>query len=456
MTPSLTHHSLRRRLLLLLLASIALFATVQGVGAYRGALQQADAMFDYHLQQMAHSMRSGYLRQLPPGVDADDDVDFLVQIWGPDGVRLFRSPRSLLPQSAVLGFSDLTVQGNAYRVYTVQTPLQTVQIAQDMSARNARARALAVRAVLPVALLAPLLMLVVGWVVTHSLAPVERTRRQVAARAADDLSPLAEAGLPDEVRPLVQELNGLFGRVRSAFEAQQNFVADAAHELRSPLAALKLQAQALRPRADASPPEPAAQEAAVARLNQGIDRAIRMVEQLLALARAEGTAQPGRTTVLDLQQAVRLAVGDALPLAQASGIDLGLAPGAMTDPLPVHGDAEALRMLLRNLIENAIKYTPAPGQVDVGLRRDAQAAVLTVEDSGPGVAVEDRERVFDRFYRAPDAAGRSPSGGSGLGLAIVRAIAQQHGARVTLGSSARLGGLEVQVRFLPDPSAHPV
>ncbi|MBX3652911.1 MAG: sensor histidine kinase N-terminal domain-containing protein [Ramlibacter sp.] len=443
------HHSLRQRLLLLLLATIALFATAQGIGAYRGALQQADAMFDYHLQQMAHSMRSGYLRQLPPGVDNDDDLEFLVQIWGADGVRLFRSPRSLLPQSAVLGFSDLTVQGNAYRVYTLQTPLQTVQIAQDVSARDARARALAVRAVLPVALMAPLLMLVVGWVVSRSLAPVDRARRQVAARAADDLSPLAEGGLPDEVRPLVQELNGLFARVRDAFEAQQNFVADAAHELRSPLAALKLQAQALRHPASGLPPDPVAQEAAVARLNQGIDRAIRMVEQLLALARAEGTEPPGASGPVDLQQVVRLAVGDALPLAQAAGIDLGMGPQALTGAAAVQGDSEALRMLLRNLIDNAIKYTPAPGQIDIDLRQDGGATLLTVEDSGPGIAPTDRDRVFDRFYRAADAASLGTAGGSGLGLAIVRAIAQRHGASLRLDSSRRLGGLLVEVRFPP-------
>jgi two-component system OmpR family sensor kinase len=433
-------HSLRRRLLLLLLGAIALFAAIQGVSAYRGALQQADDMFDYHLQQMAHSMRAGALRQLPPGVVLDEDGDFLVQIWGPDGVQLFRSPRSALPQSAILGFSDVTVQGTPYRVYTVQTPLQTVQIAQDMSARNARARALALQAVLPVVLMAPLLMLVVGWVVSRSLAPVERARRQVALRAADDLSPLADSGLPDEVRPLVQELNGLFARVHAAFESQQHFVADAAHELRSPLAALKLQAQALR----GGPADAHTHEAAVARLNQGIDRAIHLVEQLLALARAEGGAAPHLAPVA-LLDVVRLAMGDALPAAQAAGIDLGVCDAAGAPALPVNGDAPALRMMLRNLIDNAIKYTPSPGQVDVSLRQDGAHAVLAVEDSGPGIAPGERERVFDRFYRSSGAAAQAR--GSGLGLAIVQAIAQRHGATVQLDTSPRLGGLRVQVRL---------
>jgi two-component system OmpR family sensor kinase len=150
-----------------------------------------------------------------------------------------------LPARAVLGFSDLTHDGVRYRVYSLQTAEQTIQIAQDMDDREARARALAARAVLPMAVIAPLLMLALWLVIRRSLAPLERTRQQVAARALDDLSPLPEAGLPDEVRPLVQELNLLFGRLGVAVDAQQSFVAHAAHELRSPLTALKLQAQAL-------------------------------------------------------------------------------------------------------------------------------------------------------------------------------------------------------------------
>lgn len=459
-------HSLRKRLLLLLLASIALFAAIQGVGAYRSALQQADALFDYHLRQMAHAMPRGADPRPPPG--DEEDFDFLVQIWGPDGAQLFRSPRSALPRSGVLGFSDVTVQGQAFRVYTVQTPWQTVQIAQDLDARNARARAIAAHAVLPVALMAPLLMLVVWWVVSRSLAPVERARRQVAVRAADDLSPLAADGLPDEVRPLVDELNGLFGRVREAFEAQQNFVADAAHELRSPLAALKLQAQALR--------GGGGDEAAIARLNQGIDRAIHLVEQLLALARAEGapasvsssraegaptsvsssradgtpaSASPSRandaSTRADLQDVIREAVGDVLPRARAAGIDLGLSPDALASPALVTGDAAALRMMLRNLLDNAVKYTPAPGRVDVDLRAEGAAYVLTVDDSGPGIAPAERTRVFDRFYRAPAAHGTAT--GSGLGLSIVQAIARRHGAQLALDTAPGLGGLRVQVRL---------
>ena len=443
-------HSLRRRLLWFVLVAILLAAVLQALTAYRGALRQADAMFDDHLQQMARSLRGGVPLGLPQVQDDDGSgFDLYVQIWGQDGTQIFRSTRSALPPRAVLGFSDVEANGNRYRVYTLQTPLQTVQIAQDLSARTARARTLALQAVMPFAWLTPLLMLAVWWIIKRSLAPIERTRRAVASRVADDFSPLADGGLPDEVRPLVDELNLLFSRVRGAFEAQKNFVADAAHELRSPLTALKLQAQALR-RADA---DPAVREAGITRLNLGLDRAIRLVEQLLLLAREEaGTGQMSSSAGrVDLQQVVQLAVADVLPQARLKHIDLGLTENSPAQEiLEVNAQAEALRILLRNLLENAIKYTPPDGQVDVSLEEKQGQPVLTVEDSGPGIEPDNRQRVFDRFFRASDAALET---GSGLGLAIVKAIADRHGAALALNRSERLGGLKVEVRF---PAALPL
>ena len=449
-------HSLRKRLLWFVLAAILGVAVMQAGTVYRSALQQADAMFDEHLRQMARSLRSGVPFALPlDEAEAEDRFEVYVQIWGLDGTQIFRSTRSALPPRAVLGFSDVEAHGNRYRVYTLQTALQTVQIAQNLDARSARARALAVRAVLPFVLLTPLLMLAVWWVISRSLAPIERARRQVAGRRADDLSPLAAEGLPDEVRPLVDELNLLFGRVRGAFEAQKHFVADAAHELRSPLTALKLQAQALRRNGGT----PAEHEAGIARLNQGIDRAIRLVEQLLALAReeaggTEGMAGQGAAAVpVDLQEVIKLAVADVLPHALHKQIDLGMLAGnpqqQEQQALQVTGQAEALRVLLRNLLDNAVKYTPAGGRVDVSLASRDGGAELSVEDSGPGIAEHDRERVFDRFFRADQGGGSAdaaPPTGSGLGLAIAGDIAARHGGRLEL-LDAHDGGPGLRARL---------
>jgi two-component system OmpR family sensor kinase len=431
--------SLRARLLWFLLAAIVLAAGTQAFIAYRTVLKEADDIFDYHMQQMALSLRAG----LPPSStvgglgSGEENFEFVVQIWTADGIRIFESAaRAALPQRAVLGFSNVQARGTNYRVFSMQTGALVIQVAQDMAARRNMAGTLALRTVGPIVLAAPLLMLVVWWVVSQSLAPVARVRRQVSQRQADDLSPVSEEDLPEEVRPLVQELNLLFARVRRAFEAQKNFVADAAHELRSPLSALKLQVQGLRRASDE-----AGREVAIGRLVAGIDRATRLVEQMLALARHEANAAAGvRRESVNLQEVVRLAVSDAIAAAQARQIDIGI---VRADPVELLGQADALRMMLRNLLDNAVKYTPEGGRVDVSIHALVDGVEVSVEDSGPGLPAEEHQRVINRFYRS----GEPQAPGSGLGLAIVKSIADLHGATVSLGRSESLGGLRVALRF---------
>ncbi|WP_440967039.1 ATP-binding protein [Massilia sp. GER05] len=434
-------HSLRGRLLWFLLAAITIAAVAQASIAYRTALNDADQIFDYHMQQMALSLRSRVPLTSTENADADTPIsgndDLVVQVWSPDGVRVFRSAsHAHLPQRAVLGFSNVRANGTTYRIFSIQTDNQTVQVAQDLAVRRSMASNLALRTLGPIAVMMPILMLVVWWVVSGSLEPVARVRKQVASRQADDLSPVSEAGLPDEVRPLVQELNLLFGRVRTAFDAQQHFVADAAHELRTPLAALKLQVQSLE-RSDS----PDAKRVAVGRLTAGIERATRLVEQLLVLARQEASVAGGAPRQpVDIAGAAKRAVAELASVAAAKQIDLGL---QRADSAEVEGQPDALMILLRNLIDNAIKYTPEGGTVDVSVVAEHRGVTVTVEDSGPGIPPAERERVFDRFYRVPG----SDAKGSGLGLAIIKSIAERHGAALALGESKRLGGLEAAVTF---------
>ncbi|MFS2023791.1 ATP-binding protein [Massilia sp. CT11-137] len=434
-------HSLRGRLLWFLLAAITIAAVAQASIAYRTALNDADQIFDYHMQQMALSLRSRVPLTSTENADADTPIsgndDLVVQVWSPDGVRVFRSAsHAHLPQRAVLGFSNVRANGTTYRIFSIQTDNQTVQVAQDLAVRRSMASNLALRTLGPIAVMMPILMLVVWWVVSGSLEPVARVRKQVASRQADDLSPVSEAGLPDEVRPLVQELNLLFGRVRTAFDAQQHFVADAAHELRTPLAALKLQVQSLE-RSDS----PDAKRVAVGRLTAGIERATRLVEQLLVLARQEASVAGGAPRQpVDIAGAAKRAVAELASVAAAKQIDLGL---QRADSAEVEGQPDALMILLRNLIDNAIKYTPEGGTVDVSVVAEHRGVTVTVEDSGPGIPPAERERVFDRFYRVPG----SDAKGSGLGLAIIKSIAERHGATLALGESKRLGGLEAAVTF---------
>ena len=434
-------NSLRARLLGLLLLAIVLTATAQSLVVYRLARAEADGIFDYHMQQMAQALRNGVAMPTMPALDDEltgsDDFDFVVQVWSVDGTRLFRSgAKAELPQQPAMGFSEMQVAGAPYRVYSLQTRTQVIQVAQDMAPRRAMARTLALRTVAPIVWMAPLLMLVAWWVVSASLRPVARVRQQVAERQADDLSTLQETGIPDEIAPLVHELNLLFVRVREAFDAQRYFVADAAHELRSPLAALRLQVQGLQRARDE-----ATRELALERLLAGIDRATRLVEQLLLLARQQARASSGEpaqpVVLVDL---VRAALADAAVLAQQRQIDLGLVRGDAGETL---GHPAALSILLRNLLDNAIRYTPEGGRVDVSVQHEGGALLLSVDDSGPGIAEADRARVVDRFYRVQG----SPAGGSGLGLAIVQAIAQLHSAPLALSNAPGLGGLRVQLHF---------
>lgn len=439
--PRLPVHSLRARLIGLLLLAIVFAAGLQAWVVYRQARAEADAIFDYHMEQMAQALRAGVA---VPGLSLGGEeplpqeaFDFFVQVWTHDGLRVFQSGTSAdLPQRAVLGFSNIEVDGKPYRVYSMQSRSQVIQVAQDMRPRQTMARALAWRTVLPIAWMAPLLMLVAWGVVSASLAPVARVRRQVAAREADELAEVGEEGLPDEIRPLVHELNLLFARVRQAFDAQKHFVAEAAHELRSPLAALRLQVQGLQ-----RAPDDATRQQATERLLAGIDRATRLVEQLLMLARQQAQPSSGEPAQpVSLAALAAQVVADAAPLAVARQIDLGLGEA---DTGQVNGHAERLRILLANLVDNALKYTPAGGTVDVTVRREAGQLVLAVEDSGPGIPEADRARVLDRFYRVPG----SQATGSGLGLAIASAIAQLHGATLTLDRSPRLGGLRIGLRL---------
>ncbi|WP_439519816.1 ATP-binding protein [Hydrogenophaga sp.] len=442
----LSLNSLRTRLLGLLLLAIVGAACLQAAIVYRQARAEADGIFDYHMEQMAQALRAGVplpgLGLPPQETPPQEAFDFFVQVWTHDGLRVFQSGTGAdLPQRAVLGFANIEVDGRPYRVYSMRSRSQLIQVAQDMRPRQAMARTLAWRTVWPIAWMAPLLMLVAWWVVSASLAPVARVRRQLAQRDADELTEVGEEGLPDEVRPLVHELNLLLGRVRQAFDAQKHFVAEAAHELRSPLAALRLQAQGLqRARDDAT------RDLAVERLLAGIDRATRLVEQLLVLARQqahrleEAPAQPVPIAALAGQ-----VVADAATQAAARHIDLGL---RSSEAALVVGHAEPLRILLANLVDNALKYTPEGGTVDVSLSREGEHLMLAVEDSGPGIDERDRERVLDHFYRVPGHAAT----GSGLGLAIANAIAQTHGGPLFLDRSPRLGGLRIGLRLRLAPA----
>jgi two-component system OmpR family sensor kinase/two-component system sensor histidine kinase QseC len=415
---------------------VALISLLAAGVTYRRVLGETSILFDYQLRQMALSLRAQI--SLAPRIEVppdQGDTDFVVQIWDVFGARTYLSRPGLpMINQTVLGYADLSLRGERWRAYGLQTADGVIQIAQPVRVREGLARAAAERVVIPLILLLPVMIGAVAWIVSRGLAPLRFVAIEVQRRDVRSLTPLKTDNLPLEIEPLVGELNRLLERLQRAFSVQRAFVSDAAHELRSPLTALRLQLQLL----DRAPDEAARIEAR-GRLGTAVERAIHLVEQLLALARSDPQETTSDFDMVDLSAAAAEGIRDTNELALSRNIDLGLeaAPN-----LAIRGDREGLRVLVRNLVDNAVRYTPPHGSVQVRVRSTPKEAVLEVIDTGPGIAPADRERVFDRFYRRAAA----QESGTGLGLAIVKAIAERHGAHIVLSESPG-GGLHAMVSF---------
>jgi signal transduction histidine kinase len=428
--------SIRTRVLLAVLGMLAVAALVVGSVTYRSVRAETEALFDYQLRQMALSLRDqGEVAPAQASALVDQQLDFVVQVWTPDGRGLYASrAHAALPQRAQLGFADVTVAGQVWRSFSVAMPSRVIQVSQPLAIRRKLAADAAYASVLPLLLVAPFMAAAAWWLTALALRPLQRVADDVRRRGEQSLQPLPSDGLPDEVAPLVASLNALLQRLGQLLDTQRAFVADAAHELRSPLTALKLQLQLLR-RADGDADRAAAADALAA----GIERTARLVEQLLTLARTEPGAAAAAPQRLDLSELVREAVADTVPLALARGTRFELHADT---PVLIDGERSALAALVRNLADNAVRYSPPGSCVDVQVAQPEGVPTLQVDDAGPGIPPAERERVFDRFYRR----GLADEPGTGLGLAIVRGVAQRHGATVALDDSP-LGGLRVTLRF---------
>lgn len=448
--------SIRRQLLFSLIGAMSLVMLLGAWATYRAAREEINTLFDYQLEQIAFALRNQTFQGSTEALAGDLDLDFVIRVWDRDGLSVYYSrPHRALPDIVRLGYATEKTSEGDWRTYALQYRGETIAVAQPMSVRARLATAAAVRTLTPFIALLPLLALLVWLLVGRALRPLTELARSVSTRTAEALTPFGEEDVPEEAQPLVRSLNALLARLRTAIETQRHFIADAAHELRTPLTALLLQTQLVE-RASGE----AERSAALRDLKGGLERAIHAVQQLLALARQEPGAAERPFAVVSLAGLIAQSVADHAALAAARRIDLGVAasaPGAC-----VAGDADALRTLLDNLIDNAVRYTPEGGRVDVGcgVADDATAAKtgdqadggttgrawLEVSDSGPGIPPAEREQVFARFYRR----GGEEASGSGLGLAIVRSIAQRHRAAVRL-DDAPGGGLRVRIDFPAPP-----
>ncbi|MEN6586918.1 MAG: ATP-binding protein [Sulfuricella sp.] len=431
--------SIRRTLLLWLSAGLFAGIAVAAGLTYYQAREEANELFDYQMKRMAASLPHNAFAPLAsvPGDEFDIDEDVVIQIWDKTGIPIYLSQRHpSLPQRAELGFTNVSTPDGVWRVYSAQLGGTVVQVAQPLSARRAIAAQTALRMTLPLLILIPFMGGLIWLAVGSGLAPVRRIAHDVQARDSTSLSPISSAGLPEEIEPLTHALNDLLARLERSIGIQRSFVADAAHELRTPLTALKLQIRMVEHAQDDSE-----RKAAIADLKQGLERASHLVQQLLTLSRQEADVAENAFKRVDLLDIARLVVGEQAPIAAQKYIDLGIEEGT---PTLVTGDFEALRMMLGNLVDNAVRYTPAHGRIDVTVIPSAGQAVLRVTDNGEGIPEEDRQRVFDRFYRGE---GAQIQQGSGLGLAIVKNIVDRHHGDIALEAGPDGRGLRVTIRF---------
>jgi two-component system sensor histidine kinase QseC len=312
-----------------------------------------------------------------------------------------------------------------------------IQVAEPLAGREALARHITLKMLLPTFIVLPVLALLIWFGVGAGLRPLQQLKQEVKQRAANHLEPLAMADVPEEVAPLVNALNELFVRLKSAFEGERRFTADAAHELRTPLAALKIQAQvALRSKDETE------RNNALENVLHGVDRATRLVAQLLTLARVDPETAVAGFKQVDLHSLAVSVMADVEHLAHAKQIEMLLEEGQAHQVL---GDDAQLALLMRNLLDNAIRYTPVGGSVSVNVS-DINGINLEVRDTGPGIPEAERKQVQQRFYRITG----SGEEGSGLGLSIVRRIADLHGARFELSDNDAGQGLLARVIWPPD------
>ena len=437
--------SIQRHLLSWVLGALCLGGPLLIVAAYLITLAEIEEVLDDSLRQTALVLADRDLEPGPrraPRADEDAESRLLTIARRPDGTLLFSSQPDLkVVFQPLAGASLQEVDGQRWHVYTVVQADRVIQVAQPEAVRYGAAVETASQLIVPLAALFVLIGALTVVALRRGLRPLGIATRDIAQRSARALEPLDPHSVPRELVPLVAALNGLLARLSAAFAQQRDFVADAAHELRTPITALQLQLQLLQRSSDAGE-----RERAMHALAAGVARAGRLIRQLLSLSRATTDADVGlgiEHKRLDLGSLARQAVAHWTADAERRGIDLG---AEVRGAVALHGDAAQLEILLGNLIENALRYTPGGGVVDVVAEMLEGVPTLRVIDNGPGIAEPDRARVFDRFYRSPEAITRDASG-SGLGLAIVRAIAERHRAQISLHEGRAGSGLEVRVAF---------
>jgi len=451
--------SIRRRLLVTLLSITTLVWLFTMLESYHETQHEIEELFDAQLAQSARTLLTvaghelselegipdvAHIHFLPARKDGEEEgLDYenklAYQLWiQPQNkmiLRSFSAPEEAL-STKTNGYSTESLNGKAWRIFSLYDPTSGFQIkmGESLEIRQELSNEIATRMAVPMLIALPLFTLLIYLGVGRGLQPLQRLASTTGKREPGRLERVDTRNTPSEIEPLVDALNLLFERVELSLENERRFTADAAHELRTPLAALKIQAQVAQRSHDE-----AERSRALQQLRHGVERASRLVEQLLTLARIDPEAAQQNFSTVALRPLAEEVLATLEPFAGAKGVTLQL----LSDHSPaINGQGQGIAIALRNLCDNAIRYTPQDGTVEIAIRESGGKVELCVGDSGPGIPEGERDKIFNRFYRL---AGQEVEG-SGLGLSIVQRIAELHRARLSLHQSA-LGGLEVCLIF---------
>lgn len=440
------NESVQFKLSVTLSLAILLIAVVAGAFSFMSAFDEAHELQDDVLRQVAQLLDRQRLSPGPPAAVPrskarnEESRVFIQRLEAGNRSAAGVGSGGPLPLPATLtdGLHTLEVGGETFRVLVRTTAVgERVAVAQESGFRDEIARESALRTVMPFLLLVPILLLIVANLVRQMFRPIAALSKEIDQRTEQDLHGVDDRHLPTEVRPFVVAINRLLARVAQSMQAQRRFVADAAHELRSPLTALSLQAERL---AQADMSGPARERLSV--LRQGIERGRSLLDQLLSLAKAQTSTELPAAPV-SIQGIYRRVLEDLMPLAESRHMDIGVEGAQDANVWVSELDMIAV---VRNLVDNAIRYTQEGGRVDLSVSKTEGWAVLSIQDTGPGIPLAERGRIFDPFYRVLG----SEQTGSGLGLSIVQTIANRIGAEIRLdfADEVKQAGLRIAV-FIP-------
>ncbi len=439
--------SLRQKLLFSLTAFSVLLFLLLGYSAYRIALEETQEILDQQMKEMAYFLAETSIDHLDSAFRPNhryDETDVFIDIWTYPSAHASQRKQVLredqdrirLPRMAQPQFQQVHSSRGELKVFVLPLPDRQIQISQQLKVRRHLAQELALSMLIPYVLLVPFLVLGLGLLIRRLFKPVDALQRTIASRNHGDLTQIDTRHLPLEIKPAIDEFNQLFQRIEQAQQQQQQFIADAAHELRSPITALNLQLKVLQK----TLPTELTQDRNFASLTQGLQRIQHLVLQMMTLAHQE--TQPASPQPLtDLVVQVYFVIEQLMLSARKKQIELGL--DSRIAQLQVAADPVQLQSILFNMIDNAIKYTPVGGEIAICLTQDAHRVYLSIEDSGPGVAATDYPKLTERFVRLPQT--HQDIVGSGLGLAIVKNAVQHLGGSLEFSQSVRLGGLMVKV-----------